>query len=96
MYDLSPAIANAIQQDPIGEPYLAPDMLLALCHHASTHDLSESAISKLLARPNLDGLGREREKEREREGGREREGERGRGRERVREREKERENGREK
>ena len=57
---------------PIGEPYyapdmLAPDMLLALCHHASTHDLSESAISKLLARPNLDGLGREREKERERE-----------------------------
>ena len=27
---------------------LAPDMLLALCHHASTHDLSESAISDLL------------------------------------------------
>ena len=55
---------------PIGKPYFAPDMLtpdllLALRHHASTHDLSESAISKLLARPNLDGLGREREKERE-------------------------------
>ena len=66
---------------PIGEPYfapdmLAPDMLLALCHHASTHDLSESAISKLLARPNLDGLGGEREKERERERAREREKER--------------------
>ena len=46
---------------PIGEPYfapdmLAPDMLLALCHHASTHDLSESAISELLARPNSIGL----------------------------------------
>ena len=57
---------------PIGEPYfapdmLAPDMLLALCHHASTHDLSESAISKLLARPNSAGLEREMERERERE-----------------------------
>ena len=31
-------------------------MLLALCHHASTHDLSESAISELLARPNLAGF----------------------------------------
>ena len=40
----------------IGEPYIAPDMLLALCHHASTHDLSESAISELLARPNLAGF----------------------------------------
>ena len=35
--------------------------------HASTHDLSESAISELLARPNSAGLDREMERERERE-----------------------------
>ena len=54
--ETSPAIADVIQQDLIGEPYVAPDMLLALCHHASTHDLSESAISELLVLPNLAGF----------------------------------------
>ena len=50
--------------------------------HASTHDLSESAISELLARPNSAGLDREMERERERERGREREKEKERERER--------------
>ena len=52
--------------------------------HASTHDLSHSAISELLARPYSAGLDREMERERER--GRERV----RVRVRVRERERER------
>ncbi len=34
----------------------APDMLLALCHHISTHDLAVSAVRELLARPNEDGF----------------------------------------
>ena len=44
--------------------------------HASTHDLSQSAISELLARPYSAGLDRAMEREREREREREKEKER--------------------
>ena len=55
-FDLSPVIANVIRKDHTGEPCVAPDMLLAICHDVSAHDLSESAVRELLARPTWEGL----------------------------------------
>ena len=49
--DLSPVIADVIRKDQTGEPYVAQDMLLAICHDISAHDLSEGAVRELLARP---------------------------------------------
>ena len=53
---LSPVIADVIRKDHDGEPYVAPDMLLAICHDISAHDLSESEVRELLACPTSEGL----------------------------------------
>ena len=54
--DLSLVIADVIRKDHTGEPYVAQDMLLAICHDISAHDLSESEVRELLARPTWEGL----------------------------------------
>ena len=54
--DLSLVIADVIRKDQTGEPYVAQDMLLAICHDISAHDLSESEVRELLARPTWEGL----------------------------------------
>jgi len=54
--DLSLVIADVIRKDHTGEPYVAQDMLLAICHDISAHDLSESEIRELLACPTWEGL----------------------------------------
>ena len=56
--DLSPVIAEFIRKGPVGEPYVAPDMLLAICYHISMNDLSTGEVRELLARPNTDGFPR--------------------------------------
>ena len=38
--DLSPVIAEFIRNVLVGEPYVASDMLLAICHHISMTDQS--------------------------------------------------------
>ena len=53
---LSPVIPDVIKKDHDGEPCVAPDMLLAICHHVSADDLSESEVRELLARPTWEGL----------------------------------------
>ncbi|MFZ8927457.1 MAG: hypothetical protein ACO3CU_11950, partial [Candidatus Nanopelagicales bacterium] len=54
--DLSPVIADVTQKDHSGEPYVAPDMLLAICQYIEAHNLSEREVCELLARPNWEGF----------------------------------------
>jgi len=54
--DLSPVIADVIRKDHTSKPCVSPDMLLAVCHVISAHDLSESEVSELLARPTWERL----------------------------------------
>jgi len=53
--DLHLTIKGVIEQEP-EEPHIAPDVLLALCHHIKTRDLSDVEVQGLLTQPNQTGF----------------------------------------
>jgi len=50
------AIKKAMTKGPPGDLYLAPDLLLAICHHIAKHDLPTEAVQDLLSQPNATGF----------------------------------------
>ena len=49
-------IKRAMAKGPPGDPYLAQDLLLAICHHIAKHDLSDEAVQELLSQHHATGF----------------------------------------
>ena len=50
------AIKRAMAKGPPVDPYLAQDLLLAICHHIAKHDLSDEAVQELLSQHHATGF----------------------------------------